>query len=158
MMHVGERFSSSVRALTAFPSSLPIPPLIDVKSNQSPLHVHQLCGSNVRRTVPARIYHTKTLISPIGPLQSPSRTAFRLTLNKRRQNLTTRLQQRVSHHNLQKPLKALATVLNNVVGEAVGEHLAGQWRDGDSCGFALEDVAEVLKVGVAAADGGLFYL
>ncbi len=46
-------------------------------------------------------------------------------------------------------------MLNHIVAEAVGKHLPRQRRDGDARTLPLEDVAEVLKVGVAAAhDGG----
>jgi hypothetical protein len=58
-------------------------------------------------------------------------------------------------HDLQEPLQALTSVLDDVVAEAVGKHLSRQRGDGDAGGLALEDVAEVLKVRVAAAhDGG----
>ena len=55
--------------------------------------------------------------------------------------------------DLQEALQPLAAVLDDVVGEAVREDLARQRRDGDAGGLALEDVAEVLEVGVAPADG-----
>ncbi len=48
--------------------------------------------------------------------------------------------------------------LDDVVGEAVGEDLAGQGGDGDAGALALEDVAEVLEVAVAAVDGALAQL
>lgn len=53
--------------------------------------------------------------------------------------------------DLEELLEALAAVLDDVVAEAVGEDLAGQGRDGDAGALALEDVAKVLKVAVAAA-------
>lgn len=53
--------------------------------------------------------------------------------------------------DLQKALEALAAVLDDVVTEPVGEDLAGQRGDGDTGTLALQDIAEVLKVGVAAA-------
>lgn len=62
------------------------------------------------------------------------------------------------HHNLQEPLQALPPVFNHIVAEAVREHLARQRRDSDARRLALEDVAEVLEVGVAAADGRLAQL
>lgn len=52
-------------------------------------------------------------------------------------------------------LEAGAAALDDVVGEAVGEDLARQGGDGDAGALALEDVAEVLKVAVAAADGAV---
>ncbi|KAB8356482.1 hypothetical protein FH972_024065 [Carpinus fangiana] len=58
------------------------------------------------------------------------------------------------NHNLQETLQALTAVLYDVVAEAVCEYLAGQRRDGNAGRLALEEVAEVLKVGVAPADGG----
>lgn len=61
----------------------------------------------------------------------------------------------MSRHNLQEPLQALAAVLDHIVAEPVREYLARQWRDGDARAFALEDVAEVLEVGVATAHDGV---
>lgn len=58
----------------------------------------------------------------------------------------------MSHHDLQKPLQPVPTVLDDIVTKPVGEHLARQGRDGDARGLALEDVAEVFEVAVAAAD------
>lgn len=54
-------------------------------------------------------------------------------------------------NNLQEPLQTLPTMLNHVIAEAVREHLARQRRDGNARALALEDVAEVFKVGVATA-------
>ena len=53
--------------------------------------------------------------------------------------------------NLQETLQTLAAVLDDVVAEAVRKDLAGQRGDGDARALALEDVAEVLEVRVAAA-------
>lgn len=72
-------------------------------------------------------------------------------MNEARQDLAARLQQRMARDNLQEPLQALPSMLDNVVAEAVGEDLARQRRDGDTGALALEDVAKVLKVGVPAA-------
>lgn len=47
-------------------------------------------------------------------------------------------------------------MLNHIITEPIRKHLSGQGGDRDARGLALEDVPEVLKVGVAAADGGLF--
>lgn len=69
-----------------------------------------------------------------------------LTLYKTSQHLAPRLQQRVPRHNLQEPLKPLASVLDDVVAEPVGEHLARQRRDGNARALTLQDIAEVLKV------------
>lgn len=79
----------------------------------------------------------------------------RHTLNKRRQHLAPSLQQRVPNHNLQKLLQPCPPVLNDIVAEAVGEDLAGQRRDRHAGTFALEDVAEIFKVGVTPADAAL---
>lgn len=53
--------------------------------------------------------------------------------------------------DLEELLEALAAVLDDVVAEAVGEDLARERGDGDAGALALEDVAKVLKVAVAAA-------
>lgn len=64
----------------------------------------------------------------------------------------------MANDNLEELLQPSPTTLDDVVAEPVGEDLARQWGDGDACRLALEDVAEVLKVGVAAADGALAQL
>jgi hypothetical protein len=80
------------------------------------------------------------------------------TLDKGGEHLAARLQQRVANDNLEELLEAGAAALDDVVAEAVGEDLAGQGRDGDAGALALEDVAEVLEVGVAAAHAALAQL
>jgi len=60
----------------------------------------------------------------------------------------------MSDDNLQEPLQPFASVLDHIVREAIGEHLAGKRRDCDARGFALEDFAKVLKVAVSSADAG----
>ena len=75
-----------------------------------------------------------------------------LTLHKGGEHFAARLQQRVANDNLQKALQALSAVLDHVVGEAVGEDLAGQRGDGDARRLALQDVAKRLKLAVPAAD------
>lgn len=60
--------------------------------------------------------------------------------------------------DLEELLEAGAAALDDVVGEAVGEDLAGQGGDGDAGALALEDVAEVLEVAVAAAHAALAQL
>ena len=50
--------------------------------------------------------------------------------------------------NLQEMLQPVPPMLDHVVAEAVGKHLARQRRDGDARALALEDVAKVLKVRV----------
>lgn len=61
----------------------------------------------------------------------------------------------MSRHNLQEPLQPLTPVLDHIVAESVREYLARQWGDSHARAFALEDVAEVLEVGVAAAHDGV---
>lgn len=56
-------------------------------------------------------------------------------------------------NDFQKFLQAGATTLDDVVAEAVGKHLTRQRGDGHTGRLALEDVAKVLKVGIAATDG-----
>lgn len=80
------------------------------------------------------------------------------TLYETRQHLTSRLQQRMSRDNLQEPLQPLPSVLNDVVAEPVGKNLARQWGDSHSCALTLQDIAEVLEVGVAAAHDGVLQL
>lgn len=58
--------------------------------------------------------------------------------------------------DLQKLLQPLTAMLDDVVAEAVREDLPRQRGDGDARALALEDVAEVLEVGVAAAHDGVF--
>lgn len=60
--------------------------------------------------------------------------------------------------NLEELLEPRTATLDDVVAEAVGEDLAGERRDGDASALALENVAEVLKVGVATADAALAQL
>lgn len=80
------------------------------------------------------------------------------TLYEAGQHFTPCLQKRVSGHNLQEPLQSLAAMLDHVVAEAVGEHLARERGDGDARALSLQDIAEVLKVRVAAAHDGVFEL
>lgn len=54
-------------------------------------------------------------------------------------------------HNLQESLKSLTPVLNDVVTESVRENLARQRGNSHPRALALEDITEILKVGVAAA-------
>lgn len=76
------------------------------------------------------------------------------TLYKCRQHFTARLQQWVSHDNLQEALKTFPPVLNHIVGEAICEHLAGQRRYSDARRFSLEYVAEGFEVAIAPAHRG----
>lgn len=49
-------------------------------------------------------------------------------------------------------------MLNHIVAEAVREHLAWQRGDGDARTLALQDVAEVFEVRVAAAHAAMAQL
>ena len=49
-------------------------------------------------------------------------------------------------------------MLDYIVAEPIGEDLPGEWRNSDAGGFALENIAEVLKVGVAPAHGRVLEL
>ncbi len=57
--------------------------------------------------------------------------------------------------NLQEPLQPFPPMLNHIIAEPVGEHLARQRRNGHPRGFPLQDVAEVFEIGVAPADGAV---
>lgn len=61
----------------------------------------------------------------------------------------------MSHYDLQKPLQPFPSMLNHIIAEPVREHFSWERRNGDARGLALEDVAEVLEVGVSAADDGV---
>lgn len=47
-------------------------------------------------------------------------------------------------------------MLNHLITKPIRKHLSRQWRDRDARRFALEDVAEVFKVRIAATNDGLF--
>ena len=64
----------------------------------------------------------------------------------------------MSHHNLEELLQPGPAALDHVVTEPVGEHLARQRRDRHAGALPLQDVAEVLKVRVAAAHSRLSQL
>lgn len=64
----------------------------------------------------------------------------------------------MSGDNRQEAFEALSSGLDDFVREAVGEDLARQGRDIHAGRFALEDVAERLKVGVTPADDGVTQL
>lgn len=69
-----------------------------------------------------------------------------LTLNETRQDLASRLQKWMSYNNLQKPLKALPSMLNNIITKPVRKHLPRQRWDRNTSALSLQNVAEVLKV------------
>ena len=64
----------------------------------------------------------------------------------------------MSDDDLEEALEALAAVLDDVVAEAVGEDFPRQGGNVDARALALEDVAEVLEVGVAAAHRAVLQL
>lgn len=82
----------------------------------------------------------------------------KLTLYESGEHLAPGLQEGVSDDDLEELLEAGATAFDDVVGEAVGEDLAGERGDGDAGALALEDVAEVLEVAVAPAHAALAQL
>lgn len=79
-------------------------------------------------------------------------------MNKRRKDLASRLQQRVSNYNLQELFQPRATALNHIIAETIRKYLSRQRRDCDSGALTLQNVAEILKVGVATTDAALAQL
>lgn len=71
-------------------------------------------------------------------------------------HFTPRLQKRVSGDNLEEALQTLAAVLNDIVAEPVGKNLPGEWGYRDARAFALQDITEILKIGVPTAHDGVF--
>jgi len=67
-------------------------------------------------------------------------------LNSAAGRLETHLKERMPRNDAKKALKALAPGLDDLVGEAVGEDLAGERGYVDPRRLALEDIAEGLKV------------
>jgi hypothetical protein len=67
-------------------------------------------------------------------------------LNETRQDLASRLQKWMSYNNLQKPLKTLPSMLNNIITKPVRKHLPRQRWDRNTSALSLQNVAEVLKV------------
>lgn len=53
--------------------------------------------------------------------------------------------------DLQEPLQPLPPMLNHIIAEPVREHLPRQWRDRHPRALPLENIAEVLEIGVSAA-------
>lgn len=58
--------------------------------------------------------------------------------------------------DLQEALQTLAAVLDDVVTEPVGENLPGERGYSDARALALQDIAEILEIGVSAAHDGVF--
>lgn len=91
------------------------------------------------------------------------------TLQKRTEHLAPRLKQWVARYNLEEPLQTLASLLNNIVREAIckdlyesGElqllpgvkmaHFARQRRDIDTRRFSLKDISEDLEFRISPPD------
>jgi hypothetical protein len=74
------------------------------------------------------------------------------TLDKTSEHATSCLQQRMANDNLEEPLQTFPALLDNGVVELVEVDLAGQWGNGNAGALALENVAEVFKVGITTAD------
>lgn len=51
------------------------------------------------------------------------------TLHEARQNLAPSLQQWMTHHDLEKSLQTLPSVLDHIIAEPIREHFAWQWGD-----------------------------
>ena len=49
-------------------------------------------------------------------------------------------------------------MLYHIIAKSVRKDLAGQRGNGHSCTFSLENVAEVLEIGIAAPDGAVLEL
>lgn len=64
----------------------------------------------------------------------------------------------MSDNNLQEALQAISARLDNIIAEAIGENLARQRGDIHAAALALQDIAEVFKVAVAAAYGAVLQL
>ena len=58
----------------------------------------------------------------------------------------------MSHHNLQESRQTLSSVFNDIVREAICEDLAWEGRDRDARALSLQNIAEILKVAVSAAN------
>lgn len=61
-------------------------------------------------------------------------------------------------NNLQEPLQAFPTVFDHIIAEPVGEDFPGEWWYCDSRALALQDIPEILKVGVSSTHNGVFEL
>lgn len=73
-----------------------------------------------------------------------------LTLHESCQHFASSLEERMAHHDLQKFLQPLPSTLDHVITEPVREYFPWQGRDRDTCALSLQDVAEVLEIGIAA--------
>lgn len=62
----------------------------------------------------------------------------------------------MSSDDLEEALQTLTTVLDDVVAESVGENLSGERGYRDARALALQDIAEILEIGVPAAHDGVF--
>jgi hypothetical protein len=102
-------------------------------------------------------------VAPFSPLEQnlPSArqdSCISLTLQKAAQYLAPGLQQRMPDDQPQKQLQPLPPVLNDIVIEPIGKHLARQRWDAHPRALPLQDITEVLEVAVAAADDGVAQL
>lgn len=78
-----------------------------------------------------------------------------LTLHEACQYFATGLQQRMPHHNLQKPLEPLPPVLDNIITKPICKHLPWQRGYGDPRALPFKYISEIFKVGVAATYGAM---
>jgi len=70
--------------------------------------------------------------------------------------LGTSLEERVASDNLQESLQSFPPRFNHFIRESVGEYLAWQGRNIDSCTFSLQDVSEGFEIRVASPDRRVF--
>ena len=76
----------------------------------------------------------------------------KLTLDETAQDTTPSLQQRMTDDNLEEALQSLTPLLDDGVVKFVKVDLSRKRGDGDAGAFTFENVAEVFKIGVTAAD------
>jgi len=105
--------------------------------------------------VPMAAIEIGSLDSVLSKDHLPGVTVPIRILHKTPQNPRPCLQQRMTDDDLQKPLEPLPSLLDDRVVKLVEVHFAWQWRDRDASALALEDIAEVLEVAVAAAHGAV---
>lgn len=58
------------------------------------------------------------------------------------------------HDDLEEALESLSAVLNDIVGESVGEHFAWKRRYSNAGRFSLKNIPKRLEIRVAAANRG----
>ena len=64
----------------------------------------------------------------------------------------------MSDYDLQKPLKTLSPMLNNIITKAIRKNLSRQRWNGHTSALSLQNIAEVLEVRVASADNAMVQL